>query len=33
MSGAGLEEGANAVINPAEEAMNGDAALISCDGS
>lgn len=33
MTGAGLEEGANAVINPAEEVMNGDAALISCDGS
>lgn len=32
MTGAGLEEGANAVINPAEEVMNGDAALISCDG-
>ncbi|MDD2285731.1 MAG: LexA family transcriptional regulator [Paludibacter sp.] len=33
MVGAGLEEGADAVINPAEEVMNGDAALISCDGS
>ncbi len=32
MVGAGLEEGANAVINPAEEVMNGDTALISCDG-
>ncbi|MDD4160579.1 MAG: S24 family peptidase [Synergistaceae bacterium] len=33
MSGAGLEEVANVVINPAEEAINGDAAFISCDGS
>ena len=33
MIGAGLEEGASAVINPADEVMNGDAALVSCDGS
>lgn len=33
MIGAGLEEGANAVINPAEEVMSGDAALVCCDGA
>ena len=33
MIGAGLEEGANAVINPAEEVVNGDAALICYDGN
>ena len=33
MIGAGLEEGANAVINPAEEVTNGDAALICYDGN
>jgi transcriptional regulator with XRE-family HTH domain len=33
MIGAGLEEGANAVINPAEDVTNGDVALICYSGN
>lgn len=33
MIGAGLEEGANAVINPADEVLSGDTALVCLDGN